>query len=140
VSADGLRAVINDLRPKFEAASGHKLAVTYTLAGAAVKRVQDGEAADVIITSSGVEALLKDGKTAPGDVAVIARSGRSSAPTVFSAVILAGARDPQAAKAFVKILHSPEAAGVIKAKGLQPGRWRDEREAPAGQNSGAPKK
>ena len=142
VSADALRAVMKDLGPRFERASGHKLAVAFSPAGAIVKRLQDGAAADVVVTSSGVDALLKDGKTAPGDVAVVARSGRSSAPTVYSAAVLGGAREAEAAKAFVNFLRSPEAAAVIKAKGMQPARWGDEREAPAGQRpaSPAPKK
>lgn len=138
LSADGVRAVMKDLGPKFERASGHKLAVTFAPAGATVKRIQEGETADVVITSSGVDVLLKDGKTAPGDVAVVARSGRSSAPTVFSAVVLAGARDAAASKALVNFLRSPEAAAVIKAKGMRPGRWGDEREARGGQRGSSP--
>src|SRR5687768_16273764 len=117
-----MRAVMTDLGPKFERASGHKLAVAFSPAGAIVKRLQDGESADVVVTSSGVDALLKDGKTAPGDVAVIARSGPSSAPIVFSAAALGGARNAAASKAFVNFLRSPEAAAVIKAKGMQPAR------------------
>jgi molybdate transport system substrate-binding protein len=38
----------------------------------------------------------------------------------FSAAIMANARDPAASKAFVEFLRTPEAAMVIKAKGMQP--------------------
>lgn len=41
--------------------------------------------------------------------------------TVFSAGLQAGAKEPEAAKALVKALKSPEAAAVIKAHGMEPG-------------------
>ncbi len=138
VSVDALRAVMKELGPRFERASGHKLTIAFSPAGAIAKRVQHGEAADVVVTSSGVDALLKDGKTAPGDVAVVARTGGSDAPVVYSAAVLGGAREAEASKAFVNFLRSPEAAAVIKAKGMQPARWGDEREAPAGQRPASP--
>jgi molybdate transport system substrate-binding protein len=39
---------------------------------------------------------------------------------VFSAAIMAGAKDAAASKALVNFLRTPEAATVIKAKGLKP--------------------
>jgi molybdate transport system substrate-binding protein len=76
MSAIGMQSVMEDLGPKFERASGHKLAITFGSAGAVVKRVQGGETADVVvITRQGIESLVKDGKAAAGDVTDIARSG-----------------------------------------------------------------
>ncbi len=41
-----------------------------------MKRAQDGEAADVVITlGQGLDTLVKDGKAPAGDVTVLARSG-----------------------------------------------------------------
>lgn len=40
--------------------------------------------------------------------------------TVFSAAIVGGARELDASKALIKFLRSPEAAAVIKAKGMEP--------------------
>ena len=40
--------------------------------------------------------------------------------TVFSAAIVGGARELEASKALITFLHSPEAAAVIKAKGMEP--------------------
>ena len=40
--------------------------------------------------------------------------------TVFSAAIMTGAKDADAAKALVDFLRTPEAAKVIKAKGMEP--------------------
>jgi molybdate transport system substrate-binding protein len=39
---------------------------------------------------------------------------------VFSGAIMAAAKNPEAAKALVDFLRTPEAATVIKAKGLEP--------------------
>jgi molybdate transport system substrate-binding protein len=38
-----------------------------------------------------------------------------------SAAVVKGSREPQAAAAFIRFLISPEAARVIRAKGMQPG-------------------
>jgi molybdate transport system substrate-binding protein len=76
LSAIGIQAVMEDLGPKFERATGHKLAITFANAGTSVKRIQDGETADVvIIPRSGIESFVKDGKAVAGNVTVVARSG-----------------------------------------------------------------
>jgi molybdate transport system substrate-binding protein len=76
LSAAAFRQVMEDLGPKFERATGHKLAITFANLGAIVKRVQGGETADVvIIPRQGIDSFVKDGKAAAGNVTVIARSG-----------------------------------------------------------------
>ena len=225
LSGGGMREVMEDLGPKFERATGHKLAITFATLGAAVKRVQGGETADVvIILQQGIDGFVKDGKADAGNVTVIARAGigvavRKGAPRpdisspealkrtllaaksityvdpalgaaggihfakvldrlgianetqsktvfpkppgtvggvvangeaeigvqeiqllipvagieivgplpgdlqltgVFSAAIMASAKDAEAAKALVNFLRTPEAAAVIKAKGMEP--------------------
>ena len=41
-----------------------------------MKRIQDGETADVVITSQpGIESFVKDGKAVAGNVTILARSG-----------------------------------------------------------------
>lgn len=70
-----MKTVMEDLRSKFEGATGHKLALTFDGVGAVVKRVQGGETADVIILpQEGIERLVKDGKAAASNVTVVARS------------------------------------------------------------------
>ena len=220
-----MQPVLEDLRPKFERASGHKLAITFDTLGGVVKRVQGGETADVvIIPRQGIESLVKDGKAAAGNVTVLANSiivvvvrkgapkpdisspdalkrallaaksitygnpadggasaihfakvldrlgianemksktiyakpggdtgvlvasgkaelgvnqkqvlapvagievagplpGDLQATTVFATAIMAGAKNAEAAKALVNFLRMPEAAKVIKAKGMDP--------------------
>jgi molybdate transport system substrate-binding protein len=76
LSAFGMQSVMEDLGPKFERATGHKLAISFATGGATVKRVQDGDAADVVITlRQGIDTLVKDGKASAGNVTVLARSG-----------------------------------------------------------------
>ena len=225
LSAIAMTPVMEDLGPKFERATGHKLAITFGTLGAAVKRVQGGETFDlVIIPQPGIDGFVKDGKASGANVTVLARSGagvavRKGAPkpdisspealkrtllaaksitysnpahggpigihvakvlerlgiadeikpktvflpkagavgilvangeaeialgqiqelvavagievvgplpgdlqqtTVFSAAIMAGAKEAEAGKTLINFLRTPEAAAVIKAKGMEP--------------------
>jgi molybdate transport system substrate-binding protein len=80
LSALALQPVMEDLGPKFERATGHKLVVTLAPLGGIVKIVQEGGAGDVvIIPQSGIERLEKDAKVTAGTAAAIARSGSSVA-------------------------------------------------------------
>ena len=80
LSALGIKAVMDDLGPKFERSTGHKLAVTFAPLGAAVKFVQGGQAADVvIIPQRGMDGFVKDGKVNVGSVRLLARSGMAVA-------------------------------------------------------------
>jgi molybdate transport system substrate-binding protein len=74
LSATGMQAVMEDLGPKFERATGDKLAITFATLGATVKRVQNGEIADVVIIQRG-SAPGKDGKAIANSVTALARAG-----------------------------------------------------------------
>jgi molybdate transport system substrate-binding protein len=76
ISAAATRTLMLELGPKFERASGHKLTITFTTAGEAVKRVQGGEVFDVaLMPRPAINNFLKSGKAASQDVTDIARSG-----------------------------------------------------------------
>ena len=225
LSAVPMQQVIEDVGPKFERATGHTLVLTFATLGEVVKRIQDGESADVVvIPRQGTDSLVKGGKAAASHVTVIARSGiavavRKGAPKpdisspealkrtllaaksiaysdpaaggasgnhftavierlgivnemkpktilarpgddtgvlvangqaelgvhqfqvlvsvagieivgplpgdlqdtiVFAAAIMRSARSPEASQALVDFLRTPESAGVIKAKGMEP--------------------
>ncbi len=78
--ANAMQSVIEDLAPKFERASGHKLAITFGTLGQHVKRIQAGETADVvIIPRQGIEGFVKDGKAAAANVTVVAGSSMGMA-------------------------------------------------------------
>jgi hypothetical protein len=87
LSAVGMKEVMEDLGPKFARASGHTLTIGFGNLGAVVRRIQDGELADVVILpGQGIDGLVKDGKARADDRAVLARSGigvavRRGAPT-----------------------------------------------------------
>jgi len=69
--------VMEVLIPQFERASGHKVTADFDGAiGAMAKRIQGGEAADVVILSrQQIESLEKAGKVVPGSAVDLARLG-----------------------------------------------------------------
>lgn len=76
MSAIGMQAVMEDLGPKFERTTGHKLVITFATQGEIAKRVQGGEITDVVVMPQpGIDGFVKDGKAAPGSVTSVARSG-----------------------------------------------------------------
>ena len=70
-----LFTALEELGPRFERASGHKLVMSFANAVSMTKRIAEGEAADVtIIAGAGVDDLIKQGKVMPGSRVDIARS------------------------------------------------------------------
>jgi molybdate transport system substrate-binding protein len=75
-STIGVRSAAEQLFAQFDKASGHKLAVTWGTAPMLVKRIEDGDTADVVVLSrAGIDALQKQGKIAPGADTTLASSG-----------------------------------------------------------------
>jgi molybdate transport system substrate-binding protein len=73
LSAIALQQLMENLGPKFEGASGHKLTITIAPLGQALKRLEDGETYDVaILPQRGIEGLSKDGKVVASTATVIA--------------------------------------------------------------------
>jgi molybdate transport system substrate-binding protein len=76
IVSPGFAPVMRDVGPVFERASGHKLTVSSTTLGAIVKRVNGGEAFDVVLgPRTAIDDFVKDGKAAAGNVTVIASTG-----------------------------------------------------------------
>lgn len=76
----GIKAAMDDLAPRFERASGHKLAITFAPLGAAVKLVEGGKTADVIILpQQGMDTFVKSGEVGSDNVRLLARSGMAVA-------------------------------------------------------------
>jgi molybdate transport system substrate-binding protein len=66
-STIGVKSVLEELIPKFEKLSGHKLNVTWSTAALLTKRMEAGEQTDaLILIRSNVETLVKAGKIVPG--------------------------------------------------------------------------
>jgi len=47
LSPNAMKTVLNDLIPRFEQASGHRVTISYTTASTLVKEIEDGKVADV---------------------------------------------------------------------------------------------
>jgi molybdate transport system substrate-binding protein len=125
-STIGVQAALEELTPKFEKASGHKLAITWGTAAVLVKKVQAGETADLLVlTKQGLDTMVKENKATAGADAVFASSG-------MAMVVKKGAPKPDisTAEAFKQTLlkaktiaySNPEhggASGVYLAKLLE---------------------
>ena len=84
--SNGLKAVVDDLAPKFERESKHKVKVTYGLAAGLKQQIEGGAPFDIaFLTPGAIDDLVKAGKIAAETKATIARSGLAIA-------IKAGAR------------------------------------------------
>jgi molybdate transport system substrate-binding protein len=75
MSTVALTAVLDDLKPKFESATGHKLTIVYSVIADLKKRIQDGETADVMFLSrAALDDLQTQGKVAAGSIVNVASS------------------------------------------------------------------
>lgn len=87
-STVGVKSVLEELVPKFEKATGHKLAITWSTASLLAKRVQAGEQADALVLIKGdVETLKTAGKIMPGTDVIFSKS-------IFAVGVKAGAPKP----------------------------------------------
>lgn len=136
--AAGMRPVMEDLGPKFERATGHTLAMQFAPASAIVKRLRDGEAADIVITPWGMETL--SGSFVPDSVTVVARARLGiavrkgaakpdvSSPEAFKRALLAAAsitylnpaQEGESGYLFAKVLDRLNIANEMKSKTVIP--------------------
>ncbi|HEY6859547.1 MAG TPA: molybdate ABC transporter substrate-binding protein [Pseudolabrys sp.] len=140
-STIGVQSALEELAPKFEKTSGHKLNITWGTAAILVKRVQAGETADLmVLTKQSLDALTKDGNATAGTDATFASSGMAivvkkgapkpdiSTPDSFKQALLnakaVAYSDPAAGGAsgvyFAKLLERMGIADQMKAKTKHP--------------------
>ncbi len=84
ITGVGMSAVMGELGPQFERATGHKLVIWYGNRGEMQRRIETGEAFDLAIMGA-LDELIKRGKITAGTRTAIARVGmgvstRASAP------------------------------------------------------------
>ena len=80
MSTVALSATLDDLKPKFESATGHTVTIVYSVIADLKKRIQDGETADVILLSrAALDDLQGQGKAASGSIVNVASSSVSVA-------------------------------------------------------------
>ena len=84
--ANGVKAVIDEIRPDWERVAGHPLALEYGTTTVLKERVERGEPFDLaVLTSDAISDLIKEGKVAAFSRSEIARCGiglgkRANAP------------------------------------------------------------
>ena len=75
-STIGVQAALEELAPKFEKPTGNKLTITWGTAAPLVKRVQDGESADLyVLVKQSHDTLVKENRAAAGPDSLFASSG-----------------------------------------------------------------
>lgn len=105
-STIGVQAALEELAPKFEKATGNKVAITWATAAILVKRVQAGESADLyVLVKQSLETLANEKKAMTGPDAIFASSG-------MAVVVKKGAPKPD--------ISTPEAykQALLKAKAI----------------------
>ncbi len=74
LASNSIRAVMGELVPQFERASGHSVSVSYDPAKVMLARIERGETADLAITgSAAIDELVKQGKLLAGSRRALAR-------------------------------------------------------------------
>lgn len=74
--SNAVKSVFEELAPRFEQASGHKLAITYGSTNPLKARIEKGEAFDLtILGEDAIDDLIKRGRLDAATRAVVARSG-----------------------------------------------------------------
>jgi len=76
LTSNSMRAVMDELGPQFERASGRKISISYDPAKLMLNRIRSGEPADVAILGSGaIDELAEEGRIAADTCVVVARCG-----------------------------------------------------------------
>jgi len=80
LSSVGVTAILEELLPQFERATGHKVVAHLGTAAATKKAIDGGAGFDVAILTPGlVDDLIKEGKAVAGTNKIVARSGLGAA-------------------------------------------------------------
>jgi molybdate transport system substrate-binding protein len=121
ICSNGFQAVMHELGPQYERATGHKLVISYGLAAVLGKQIEGGESFDLaILAPPQIDALIKLGKIAADSRFVLARSGigvmvRTGAPKPDISTVDAFKRTLVAAKS---IAFPPQGQSGIYLAGL----------------------
>jgi molybdate transport system substrate-binding protein len=110
LSSNGFKAALQDLAPQFEKATGHQLAISYSVSAELKRRIDGGELFDlVIITPAQIDDLIKTGRIVASTRAPLARAGMALAvrrgapkPDVHTVDTLKGALIASKSIAFAK--------------------------------------
>ena len=75
LASNGMKAVIEELKPQLERAAGQPLSIEFGTSATIRERIEKGESFDaVVLTAEVIDALAKAGKVAPGSVNALGRT------------------------------------------------------------------
>jgi len=76
LASNGIKAVVEDLRPQYERSIGHSISIEYRPTAALKQEIEAGAPFDVVIvTAESIAQLNKEGKTTGGEGTPISRAG-----------------------------------------------------------------
>ena len=134
ISSVGVKAALEEIKPQFERATGHKLNITYGTAVPLKRQIDGGETFDVVLlTPALVGDLAKSGKVAAGTSADVAKAGigvaiKQGAPkpdigtpeafkkTVLAAKSIAYSKEGQSGTAMARLMERLGIAEQMKSK------------------------
>jgi molybdate transport system substrate-binding protein len=134
VCSNGLQAVLEDLVPKFERETKHRVVVKYGLAAVLKQRIEEGEPFDVaFVTPAVIDELIAHGRISTDTRTTVARSGlgleiRAGAPkpdlssvesfkrALLGAKSIAYAKEGASGVAFAAIIQKLGIAGDLQAR------------------------
>src|SRR5438552_14200974 len=80
LSSNGFRAVLQELAPQFEKATGNQVVITFSVAAELKKRIDGGEPFDLaVLTPVLIDDLIKQGTVVSASRTVLARTGMAIA-------------------------------------------------------------
>ena len=117
LSTEALRPMLQELAPAFEAASKHKLVITYASDADVEQKVASDDSIDIaIVTKARIEKLVKAARILTGTKVMATGSSPDLIYVVGSSFFT---EQPLAATALVDFLGGPVAKKVYEAKGLK---------------------
>jgi ABC-type molybdate transport system substrate-binding protein len=115
-----LKTSLDELGPRFERATGHKLTVAYDGSSQLKRRLEAGEAFDVALIYPIAVITTPFIAMEPGADLVGPLPDELQQLIVYTAAIGSAAKEPDPARALIKHLTTPEAAKLLKSNGLDP--------------------
>jgi molybdate transport system substrate-binding protein len=112
VASNAIDAILDDLVPKFERASGHSVTKRLGIASALRKQIEGGAPFDVTILVGALDNLVKQGKVAAGTPVALGRSG-------YGLAVRAGAPKPDISttEAFKRTMLNAKSIGYTEGGG-----------------------
>src|SRR5437762_2981492 len=122
IAPGGIRAAIEKLIPEFERQSGHTVKATFGSGGGTKQQVAQGGAGAMTMLAKGeveIGLTFLSEITDPGVETVGILPREISTPTALVGFLSTHAKSPEAARALLRFLSSPDAAKVYIASGMK---------------------